>query len=400
MKLYEGKVYWPTTKKSNNYNELKEDIETDIIIIGAGMSGILTSKELIDRGHKVMLIEADEVANGSSAANTGLLQYSSDKMLCEFIDEIGEADAVAFYKMCFEAMRDLKQLSEELPEKGDFVTRDSIYYASNKEDIIKLKKEYEALLNNGFPVEYLDSDKLEKEYGIKETQAMLTKGDAEVNPYKFIIEIAKLASEKGLKIYEKTKAIDVIKSEGYYCIKTENGSIKAKKIIYATGYKGNDYSEIKEGDINRTYALATSPVKDDAWKGRALIWETARPYFYARMTQENRIILGGLDEEEDKVTQSEEKLERNTTKLLEKLKRIFPDIDAKIDYAWNAVFGESEDGIPFIGRDTEDENIYYCLGFGGNGTVYSMAGSKIIADLIENKPNKYTHIVSLERQSK
>ena len=98
------------------------------------------------------------------------------------------------------------------------------------------------------------------------------------------------------------------------------------------------------------------------------------------------------------VTNSEEKLQKNTLKLLEKLTKLFPHIETKIEYSWNAVFGESDDGIPFIGQDTDDKDVYCCLGFGGNGTVYSMAGSKIIADLIEGKSNKYAHIVSLDRQ--
>ena len=398
MKLYEGNMYWPTTKKSIKYDSLNENIDTDIAIIGAGMSGILCGYELAKRGHEVVLVEAEEIAKGSSSANTGLLQYSSDKMLYEFIDEIGKENAVLFYRMCHEAMKDLKALSERLPERGDFVTRKSLYLASKIEDITKLKKEYKALLENDFPVEYIDSKALETDYGIKGTEALLTKEDAEVNPYKFILEISEEAVRLGLDIFENSKVLDIDKSDDCFIIKTKDGSIKAKKLVYATGYEANDYSEIKDGEINRTYALATEPISGDSWKDRCLIWETARPYFYARMTEDNRIILGGEDEEKGSVTNSEEKLQKNTLKLLEKLTKLFPHIETKIEYSWNAVFGESDDGIPFIGRDTDDKDVYCCLGFGGNGTVYSMAGSKIIADLIEGKSNKYAHIVSLDRQ--
>lgn len=54
------------------------------------MSGILCGYELAKRGHEEVLVEAEEIAKGSSSANTGLLQYSSDKMLYEFIDELGK----------------------------------------------------------------------------------------------------------------------------------------------------------------------------------------------------------------------------------------------------------------------------------------------------------------------
>ena len=211
MKLYEGNMYWPTTKKSIKYDSLNENIDTDIAIIGAGMSGILCGYELAKRGHEVVLVEAEEIAKGSSSANTGLLQYSSDKMLYEFIDELGKENAVLFYRMCHEAMKDLKALSEKLPERGDFVTRKSLYLASKIEDITKLKKEYKALLENDFPVEYIDRKALETDYGIKGTEALLTKEDAEVNPYKFILEISEEAVRLGLDIFENSKVLDIDK---------------------------------------------------------------------------------------------------------------------------------------------------------------------------------------------
>ncbi len=66
------------------------------------------------------------------------------------------------------------------------------------------------------------------------------------------------------------------------------------------------------------------------------------------------------------------------------MRKLFPNLQVKIEYAWNATFAESRDQLPFIGEDPEQPRVYYCLGYGGNGTVYSMMGAHIIANLIQN----------------
>lgn len=68
-----------------------------------------------------------------------------------------------------------------------------------------------------------------------------------------------------------------------------------------------------------------------------------------------------------------------------------------VSHAWNALFGKSKDGLPFIGQDTNQPSKYYLLGYEGNGTCYSMAGANIIYDLIAGNPNPYKDIVKIDR---
>ena len=366
MNLHEGKLFWPTTHKGQKFNRLDKDVECDITIVGGGMSGMLCAYFLSSEGYKVILIEKNEIAEGSSSANTGLLQYSSDIMLHKLAEQIGEHDAFLFYDMCLKAMESLLNLPKTLRTDSDLIARNSLYLASNKEGAVDLKKEYEMLKDYNFPVELIDSEKLMKEYNVKADLALITKKDAEINPYKFIYALAKQSEQYGLEIYENTQALEITYGDNVHEVKTENGKIKTKVIILATGYEGDKYNNIKKGELNRTFAIATEPLDSFPWKDQSMIWETATPYLYARMTADNRIIAGGLDQETD-------------------------------DLVKEAVFGESSDELPFIGEDPKQERLYYCLGFGGNGTVYSMAGAKIITDLLKNRKNPYSEIVKLDR---
>ena len=151
-------------------------------------------------------------------------------------------------------------------------------------------------------------------------------------------------------------------------------------------------------ELNRTFAIITNPISSFRnWKDRCLIWETKRPYFYMRTTVDGRIIAGGLDEETIESPRDPRILQIYADRLLARIKEHFPYLQLKAEYVYGATFGESKDGIPFIGEHPNKKNLYYCLGFGGNGTVYSAFGSTIIKDLIINGNHPDADLVRLNR---
>ncbi|KEZ49424.1 NAD(P)/FAD-dependent oxidoreductase [Metabacillus indicus] len=399
MKLHNGSLYWPKTISSTQkYPELRESLTCDVLIVGGGMSGALCAHTLSAYNLKTVLVEKRIVGSGSSSANTGLLQFSNDKMLHEFIKEIGKDQAVRFYKMCLKAVDELEKTARSLSKPVEFNRRKSLYYASDSGDVSKLKKEYKALSKHGFPVTFLEEDEIEERFGFKKPAALLTDGDAEVNPYKFAQTLLEDAHTRGVQIYENT-AVEEGDREGEYVIMhTPHGTIRAKNVVYSTGYETIPFAKKLGADVNRTYAIATTPVASlEKWEDKSLIWETKRPYFYMRTTVDGRIVAGGLDEDKMEAPSNEDIIRERGQRLLDKIKEHYPSYDMEVDSAWGASFGESDDGLPFIGQHPKKDNIYYCLGFGGNGTVYSMLGAEIIKDLILYQSHPDADIVRLDR---
>lgn len=116
------------------------------------------------------------------------------------------------------------------------------------------------------------------------------------------------------------------------------------------------------------------------------------------MTVDNRIVFGGLDEEKAKPEKNEEKVDKIADKLLAQLNELIPNENFTAPFKYSATFGESDNNLPFIGQHPIEPNHFYLLGYGGNGTVYSMLGSKILADLIMKRPNEDARIVTLDRK--
>jgi len=174
-------------------------------------------------------------------------------------------------------------------------------------------------------------------------------------------------------------------------------NINYSSIILTTGYS-NIYPVIENKCITyRTYAFCSSPMRDVMWKDKAMIWETHIPYLYFRETNDNRIIAGGLDEEKNEVEHNEKKIIKKAEKLTKQINKIFPQLQIEIEYFWSALFYGSKDGMPFIGRDPINPNMYYLLGYEGNGTCYSVAGAFILNDMINGKKNIYEEILKVDR---
>jgi len=397
LKLYEGNTYWDqTVHEPIHFGKLAGPIATDVLIVGGGMSGSLCAYVLSSHGLAVTVVEKNGIGKGSSVANTGLLQYRSDKMLCEFADEIGEKKARLFYQMCLEAMDELTAINELLMDSSDYMLRDSIFYASAKEDEKNVKREYEYLIKYGFPAEFLEHNILHKKYRVDKPCAIRTWHDADVNPYKFIQALTKKNQQQGVVYYENTD-IDLDNMQNNKAYTREGHQITFDKVILATGYT-KIYPAIKEKcRINRTYAFCSEPFEKYLWKDDVLVWETRNPYLYFRTTVDHRIIAGGLDEEKDELVEDNAVTLGKAREIAKQIEAIFPAINIRISHAWNALFGMSYDGLPFIGQDTNQPSIYYVLGYEGNGTCYSMAGARIIYDLIMGNPNPYKDIVKIDR---
>ncbi|MGD6831847.1 NAD(P)/FAD-dependent oxidoreductase [Sutcliffiella halmapala] len=400
MNLHNGQLYWPETYTDiNQFPELEKDISCDVLIIGGGMAGALCAHVLSkETDLDVALIDRRQPGSGSSSANTGLLQFSSDKMLHELMEQKGEQDAVYFFKLCQSAMIDLSKVASELSEDPEFRPQKSLYFASSKEDVSKLEREYEELKKYDFPVEYLNPSDISSRFPFSKPAALVTSGDADVNPYKCVQILLKDAAAAGVRIFENTPLLHKTKTVHGFTCESEKGTVSARYIIFATGYE-NDFLAARMGaDLNRSYAIVTEPVPSlRTWYKELMIWETKRPYLYMRTTRDGRILAGGLDEDKAEAPLNEGIIEKRGERILEKVKEHFPDLSPKLSHAWCATFGESHDGLPYIGEHPNRLGEYYCLGFGGNGTVYSMLGANIIKDLITKGAHPASRLFTIER---
>ncbi|MEI4828290.1 FAD-dependent oxidoreductase [Bacillus sp. FJAT-53711] len=405
MDLQTGKLYWNTTfPNPPSYPCLEKDIICDVLIIGAGSSGAQSAYYLCDSDLSVVVVDKRKVGHGSNLTNTALIQYLGDKMFFELVNTFGEEYTVKHMKLCEEAINDIEFANQKLPFDSDFMRRDSLYFASYEEDIRKLEKELYYLQKHGFKADWLSEKQIGQKYPFKKRAALYTYEDGEINPYKFTHGLLKQASNQGVQIYEDTEIVGKKLEKDFATFYTKSGnSVTAKKVIVAAGYEGLEFKKEKNATLISSYAIVTTPVEDfSSWHKRTLIWETARPYIYMRTTADNRIIIGGLDEDTNIAEERDSKLIHNKEKLLHEFNKLFPNITVKPEFYLSAFYGGTHDGLPIIGMYEEFPNCYFIYAYGDNGLVYSMVLSKIIRDVIikGSSPNLNLYLQSRPKLNK
>lgn len=400
MNLYNGKLLW-AEEKNPEAPFIRNEIlgHYDLIIVGGGISGALSAYSLAAEGLSIAVIDRGKAGGGSTSANMGLLQYSSDVMLHELIDQIGVDKAVRFYTLCQQALNQLHEIVDTLAVPADFTRRNSLYFASERSHVDRLKKEYDTLAAHGFKVEFWTQNDLRSHYPISRPAALITYRDAEVNPVRLSRGILHKLNPRQVHVFEDVHVIGVEEAVHHLKVHTSVGPFKCSQILFATGYDMAPGLTGTRVNLTRSYAMATEPVADlSCWKDRVLIWETKRPYLYLRTTSDGRIIAGGLDEDKPITPHSEALIHKRAENIKREVHRLFPMLNLKIAFAWGAVFGQSVDSLPFIGKHPAKDRIYYLLGYGGNGTIYSMVGAHILRDLILGRPNPDADIVKLARE--
>ena len=372
----------------SSYPSLKSNEECDVLIIGGGITGSLAAHQMMSEGYKTILIDQRELCNGSTSATTSMLQYEIDFPLFELIEKIGKKGAVASYKACSDSIDKLEKLAGEIKSDSGFKRKKSLYYASKKKDVACLKKEFNARKDAGFKVKWLESDEVSKQFGFENTYGgILSEQGASIDAFKFAHELFKLNVKKGLQIFDKTEMTDVEYFKGYNLITVDSGfQIRAKKIIYCIGYESKNL--IKEHFVNlkSTYAIV-SEIDSKKFKNitNTLVWNTDEPYMYMRTTDDGRLLIGGGDEDFYDAEKRDSLLNKKEKEILKTLKKIKPDYHFYTDFVWAGTFGETKDGLPYIGEHKDFKNSYFILGFGGNGITFSVTGMEMVSQFMKGK---------------
>ncbi|UIR57628.1 FAD-binding oxidoreductase [Sphingobacterium sp. SRCM116780] len=404
MDLYAGLPFWLIKNELYDYfNSLEKDYEIDVAIIGSGITGSLVAHELCEAGVHCAIFDKRIVSNGSTVASTAQLQYEIDVPLHKMIQDIGEDRAVKAYKASLQSITAIENLFKTTGIKGDFKRVSTCYLASNHQGLRSIKKEYEARSTHQLPVSYLDADRLEKEYHIKGLGALYNDTSAQIDTYKSAIGILKYHQKKHqLPIFSPVEIIEYKEQDNGYILLTKDGfKIKCKYVIVAAGFEAGQFLPKQVMELNSTYALVSKPIRPEQfWKERSLIWETAEPYFYMRTTSDNRIMMGGEDEEFRNPDKRDRLLKTKVSKLLKKFAKLYPAIAIEVDMAWCGTFSSTKDGLPFIGAWPGKKNMLYALGYGGNGITFSMIAAQVIRNIITGEKDDRIEVFGFERLKK
>ena len=399
MDLHGGLPFWLVRDGLGpDYPALEQDVRTDVVIVGGGITGALCAYMLTQAGIPVVVVDARAIGTGSTCASTSLLQYEIDTPLHELVDLVGEKNAVRSYQLCAQAVEGLAVIAEGIGMR-EFIRRPSVQYASKRSHVKGLMKEHAVRMANGLPAELLEgSDEVRVVLPFDAPAALRTPIAAETNAFQFTHLLHAKSRLAGARIHQRTEVVDLRDNGTGIELRTARGQvIRAKYLVYATGYESRDLLPKDVMRLHSTYAVISEPITGAPWPERALIWETAKPYLYMRTTADGRVIVGGRDEPFRAPALRDALLGKKADALEKDVHALIPELPFKREYAWCGTFGATKDGLPYIDRGPRNRNSFYALGMGGNGITFSLIAAESIRDRILGRPDPDNNIFRFDR---
>ena len=129
-----------------------------------------------------------------------------------------------------------------------------------------------------------------------------------------------------------------------------------------------------------------------------MLWDTARPYHYARWTADHRLLFGGGDRPRVTGRQRVRAFREGVAALREHFERLLPPLAAiDVEFAWEGLFATTPDGLPYIGPHRDYPRHLFALGYGGNGMTFGFLAARLLLDCYRGKRPEDQRLFAFDR---
>lgn len=397
-KLTSGSPYWPIhNPKPTAYPKLKSDTDCEVLVIGGGITGALVSYHLSREGLDTILIDKHSFAKGSTSASTALISYEFDELLTSLSNRYGSSKASKAYRLCYEAVESLAGLVTMIEDPCDFDRKVSIRLSNTTADLKTFQAEERARNREHMPVRILTNDELRDEFEIDAQLGLVSENAAQIDPVKLARRLIERATSIGMRAYEHTKATSYEVNQSVAKLKTNEGAmIRAKHVVFATGYESEKYLGHKLANLRTDYCLVTHPLRTMSKLKKCHMVEHKDNYLYAS-TFGDRLMIGAESGMFHSPSERARRLPQFTRRTLSRVEDYIPNHQMTKDFHWSATFAQSKDSLPYLLRSSKFPRAWFMLGYGGNGIASCTMISRLVCDLLLGKANRNASLFSADR---
>jgi glycine/D-amino acid oxidase-like deaminating enzyme/nitrite reductase/ring-hydroxylating ferredoxin subunit len=387
--------YWSSSASSPAFAPLSDDIETDVLVVGAGVTGLTAAARLVDTGRRVTVVDRGRCASIDSGHTTAHLSMVTDTRLSALVEQFGRDHAQAVWDAGIAAIAHIDDLVRTHGIDADFARVDGFLHTpideTRRPSGDRLEDEAGLARELGFDAEYVASAPVVGQPAVRFPD------QARIHPRKYLAALATRVAAAGGRIHEHS-AVDAFTAEPRAA--TINGhTVRCEDVVIATHDPIAGLASSAAASMLQTkLALYTSyVVAGRIARGTipdALWWDTADPYDYVRIEphgDHDVVIFGGADhktgQEPDTVAAFDQLEARFRTR--------FPT--AEVTHHWSGQVIETPDGLPYIGRTADHQ--YAATGYAGNGMTFGTLAGMMLADAILEHRNPWAELFDPSRKA-
>lgn len=384
---------WMATANTPSQSRLRENIRTDVCIIGAGIAGLSTAYLLGREGRSVVVLDDGLIGGGMTGRTTAHLTNAYDDRYVE-IEKIHGAEAARLTADSHTAaIERINAIVTREKIDCDFEWLDGFLFARTPDDVQLLDDELAAAHRAGLvgvekvsraPIDSFDTG-----------PALRFPRQAQFHPLEYLAGLTRAILRDGGRMFGETHATK-IEGGTPARIETSHGPVVTSDVVVvATNTPVNDRVAIHTKQAPYvTYVIGIRVPRGSIT--RALYWDTGDPYHYVRLQTENEhdvLIVGGEDHKTGQANDGNERFQR----LEQWTRERFPQA-GEVEFHWSGQVMEPVDGLAFIGRNPlDDENVFIATGDSGQGMTHGTIAGMLLTDLIQDRKNSWEDLYNPSR---
>lgn len=382
---------------------LTTKISADLVIVGAGFSGLWTAllAKQTDPKREVVLLEMGETAIGASGRNGGFvaasLTHSFQNGLNRWPRELSRIVELGH--------RNLDGIEETIKRFGidcDYIRSGELNLALEPHEIGELKEEQEASSHYGEKMVFYDQEQVRAIVNSPTYLAgSFNPANGMVNPARLAWGLRRACLELGVRLFEHTQVTGLEERRDFVLVKTDYGEVESKRVALATNafpplLKRLSYYVVPVYD----YVLMSEPLtrsqRDSiGWHGREGLSDSANQFHYYQITKDGCILWGGYDAIyywNNGVAPHLENRSASFSRLAGHFFQTFPQLEGlRFTHAWGGAIDTCSRYTAFWGR-AHGGKVAYVLGYTGLGVGASRFGAQVMLDLLDDRENERTSL--------
>ena len=372
---------WDATAPSPHYESLRGDIQADVVIVGAGITGLTAALLLASKGRRVAVLEKETIGSGETGNTTAHLTEAIDARYHYIKRHYSKEEAKLVASASHASLEKIAELVQRFSIDCHFRRVPGYLYTEKRKYVAELKNEAAAAREAGLDAQWVTDVPLPFET----RGAVLWTNQAQFHPREYLAALAEQAVAAGARIFEHS----LVRKIEAGAAETEQGRVRAGAVFMATNVPVSGFTHVHlKQAAYRTYAIAFD-AHDPHPEG--LFWDTADPYHYTRWqdTREGTfLIVGG----EDHRVGEKEDTEEPFANVLQYAREYFGEHAER--YRWSGQILEPHGGLPLIGGS---DGIYISTGYSGQGMTFGTVGAMIVSDLILGVENPWAEVFDPKR---
>lgn len=367
------------------------EIDAPLVIVGGGLSGVMTAYAAAVAGIKAVLLEAAAIGQGGSGRGPGILAGEAGSGLLEMQAGAGPRIARAQFDQVRRAVLDLTAAARRLEIKADIEAVDAIRIVPPGLPSAPLQRELKARRDAGLDGTWLKAAAVRKSAGVESDAGARLPSWAVCNPFRLVLGFAAAAQKRGARVYERTEVTRITFDRVKATVVTPHGRIVTPHVVHCTGEPTGLVTALKRHFHWEARSLVLTDVLPAAVRAslglpRAIVCDTEAPPHVIRWTPDHRVLIGGADGPRPRPAQAASQQVQRTGQLMYELSRLYPEISGTMPaYGWSQPLAHSADGGLYVGPHRNFPHQLFAFGT-AHDPARAFLASRILLRHIQGTP--------------